>query len=106
MPPRYGERERKTLLAAVATAAFAAGAVADDTVYHGLAESNPDLLPTQVTMDSVVAAQPGVGDSFDRYHGLEEGNNDLFATPKDSGDRPVSKNPNIYGGFRSRLLSY
>lgn len=95
----------KTLLAAIATAAFAAGATADN-FYHGLAKGNPALYPYQATTDSVVAAQPGVGDSFDRYHGLEAGNEDLFGTPTDSGDQPFSKNPNVYGGFRGPSLTY
>ncbi|MFY9973698.1 MAG: hypothetical protein WAK53_05555 [Chromatiaceae bacterium] len=97
----------KTLLAAIATAAFAAGAAAaDDTFYHGWAEGNPDLLPAADAMESVVATQPGVGDTFDRYHGLEAGNDDLFGTPRDKGDQRFSKNPNVYGGFRGPSATY
>ena len=99
----------KTLIAAVgfiSTGVFAAGAAAD-SVYYGLANGNPDLIAPQGTMNSVVAAQPGVGDNFDRYHGLDEGNGDLFGTPRTSGDQPFSSNPNISGGFRgSPSLSY
>lgn len=96
----------KTLLAVIATAALAAGAAAEDSFYHGWAEGNPDLLPAAEGMESVVAAQPGVGDTFDRYQGLEAGNQDLFGTPKDSGDQVFSKNPNIYGGFRGPSITY
>ena len=95
----------KILLAAIATAAFAAGATAD-SFYHGFAKDNPDLNAYQATTDSVVAAQPGVGDSFDRYHGWEAGNEDLFGTPRNSGDEPFSKDPKIYGGFRGPSLTY
>ena len=88
----------KTLRVFLATTAFAAGASAD-SFYHEFAQGNQDLRATPVIMDSVVAAQPGVGDSFDRYHGLDEGNGDLFSTPGNSGEQPFSKDPDIYGGF-------
>jgi hypothetical protein len=96
----------KKLIASIAAAAFAAGATADG-FYHGFAEGNPDLLANRVAADSVVAAQPGVGDSLDRYHGLDDGNSDLFKTPRDSWAQSNSENPDIYGGFRgSPSLGY
>jgi hypothetical protein len=98
--------DMKTLLVSLATAAFAAGVAADD-FYHGFAAGNPDLAMGPGSDESVVAVQPGVGDSLDRYHGLDEGNPDLFRTPRDDADRPFSKNPDIYGGFRgSPSLTY
>lgn len=96
----------KTLLVSIATAAFAAGVAADD-FYHGFAAGNPDLGMGPGSYESVVAVQPGIGDSLDRYHGLDDGNPDLFRTPHDDADQPFSKNPDIYGGFRgSPSLTY
>lgn len=88
----------KTLLAAIATAAFAAGAAAD-SFYHGFAQGNPDLEAYQATTDSVVAVQPGVGDSLPWHQGREAGKDDLFGTSRDRGDASLSKTPNIYGAF-------
>jgi len=88
----------KTLLAAIATAAFAAGAAAD-SFYHGFAEGNPDLDAYSATTDSVVGVQPGVGDSLKWHQGLAAGKDNLFGTPRDSGDQSLSKYPNIYGAF-------
>jgi hypothetical protein len=95
----------KTLIAAVAMAAFAAGATAD-SVYYGFANGNPDLNRGRLAESSVVAAQPGVGDSLNRYHGLDEGNGDLFRTPMDTGSQSFTRNPDIYDRFREPGLAY
>lgn len=95
----------KIFLAAVVTAAFAAGAMADD-IYFGLSEGNSDLNRGRLANTPVVAVQPGVGDSLDRYHGLDEGNGDLFRTPKNEGAWSFSENPDIYGRFRGATLTY
>lgn len=95
----------KTLIAAVAMAAFAAGAAAD-SIYYGFANGNPDLNRGRLVESSVVAAQPGVGDSLNRYHGLDEGNSDLFRTPTDTVSQSFTMNPNIYGEFRDPGLTY
>jgi hypothetical protein len=98
--------DMKTLLVSIATAAFAAGAAADD-FYHGFAAGNPDLSMGPGSNETFVAGQPGVGDSLDRYHGLDDGNPDLFRTPSTDADQRFSKNPDIYGGFRgSPSLTY
>jgi hypothetical protein len=88
----------KTLLAAIATAAFAAGAAAD-SFYHGFGKDNPDLEAYQATTNSVVGVQPGVGDSLKWHPGFEAGKDNLFGTPRDRGDQSSSKYPNIYGAF-------
>ena len=95
----------KILFAAVAMAAFAAGAMAD-SFYQGFATGNPDLNRDRVAESPVVAAQPGVGDSLDRYHGLDDGNGDLFRTPMDTGSQSVTRNPDIYDRFREPGLTY
>lgn len=81
----------KSLTAAVAATLFAAGVGAAD-LYHGLDEGNSDLSSLRSTSGSVVATQPGVGDSVDRYQGWADGNPDLFEVdpsgPTDSGSDP------------------
>jgi hypothetical protein len=95
----------KTLIVAVAMAAFAGGATAE-SFYYGLASGNPDLNRGRLAESPVVAAQPGVGDSLNRYHGLDDGNEDLFRTPMDSGSQSFTTNPNIYGEFGDPGLTY
>ena len=95
----------KTLIVAVAMAAFAGGATAE-SFYYGLASGNPDLNRGRLAESPVVAAQPGVGDSLNRYHGLDEGNGDLFRTPMDTGSQSFTRNPDIYDRFREPGLAY
>ncbi len=93
----------KHAIAFIAAAALSSGAFAD-SVYHGLANGNPDLDNGQ-GFQPVLGVQPGVGTSFDVYHGLAKGNPDLFQRRESTGSS--GPRPDIYHALgRNPDLSY
>jgi hypothetical protein len=98
-----GDEEMKRLLAAIATAAFAAATSAGDDVYnsHGnfaagvVIRSDISFDPAQVT-----AVRPGVGDSGNIYGALGNQDSDLFQwRPENTAASPGGKAPDIYKEF-------
>ena len=87
----------KTIATAFAAALFATGASAS-TIYSGYGDSNPDLSVGYATVETnMAAAQPDVGNSFDRYHGWADNNPDLFRATGGSGS--THESPDRYGSF-------
>ena len=86
----------KRLLAVIATSFFAVGVSAND-VYGSFGQGNSDVSDQHPPHDHMVAAQPSVGDSFDRYQGLAYGNPDLFKAVR-LGPNGDTSDPDIYHG--------
>ncbi len=77
-------------------AAISTPAAAD--VYSGFT-GNSDLYRGLDRSDEMSAAQPGVGDSFDRYHGWGDGNPDLFSDEAVTQAPRRYSSPDVYRGF-------